>query len=173
VNLPDCRTVLQVRSFIVLRMRFGLVVLASFPLWSQSLQVSPSAAARGEAGSFLIKLESPKGRELVALQWEVAAPLEIVIDPGSIVAGSAAEAAQKSINCASVGKQDRGGSRYACILAGGKKTIGNGPVAVVRYSIRKGVSAGTVVVRIEKAIGVTGDLTKVDIGNVEGMVTIR
>jgi hypothetical protein len=154
-------------------MRFGLVVLASVPLWGQSLQVSPGVAARGEAASFLIKLASPKGKELVALQWEISAPPEITIDPGSIVAGSAAESAQKSITCASGQKQDRGGQRYACILAGGKKNIGDGPVAVVRYNIRHGTGARKVVVRIEKIVGVTGDLKKVDVSNVDGPLTIR
>jgi hypothetical protein len=153
--------------------RFGLVVIASAPLWGQSLQVSPSAAAPGEAGSFLIKLTTPKGKEVVALQWQVALPLEIAIDPGSIVSGSAAEAAQKSITCASVEKQNRSGPRYACILAGGKKAIGDGPVATVRYRIRNGASAGTVAVRIEKAIGVAGDLRKIDLGSVDGTITIH
>jgi hypothetical protein len=154
-------------------MRFGLIVLASVPLWGQSLQVSPAVAAHGETGSFLIKLASPKGKELVALQWEISAPPEITIDPGNIVGGSAAEGAEKSITCVSVQKQNRGGQRYACILAGGKKTIGDGPVAAVRYNIHHGAAAGTVVVRIEKAMGVTGDLTKVDIGDVDGPLTIR
>lgn len=154
-------------------MRFVLVVLASVPLWGQSLQVSQAAAARGETGSFLIKLASPKGKELVALQWEISAPPEITIDPGNIVAGSAAEGAQKSITCVSVQKQDRGSQRYACILAGGKKSIGDGPVAAVRYNIRHGKSAGTVVVRIEKVMGVTGDLTKVDISDVDGPLKVR
>jgi hypothetical protein len=154
-------------------MRFGLIVLVSVPLWGQSLQVSPAAAARGEAGSFLIKLASPKGKELLALQWEISAPPEITIDPGNIVAGSAAEGAQKSITCVSVQKQDRGGQRYACILAGGKKTIGDGPVAAVRYNIRHEKNAATFVVRIEKVMGVTGDLTRVDISDVEGSLKIR
>lgn len=154
-------------------MRFGLIVLASVPLWGQSLQVSPVVAARGEAGSFLIKLASPKGKDLVALQWEISAPPEITIDPGNIVAGSVAEGAQKSITCVSVQKQNRGDQRYACILAGGKKAMGDGPVAVVRYNIHHGTGARTVVVRIEKVLGVTGDLTKVDIGSVDGTLTIR
>jgi hypothetical protein len=154
-------------------MKFGLVVLASLPLWGQSLQVSQAAAARGEARSFLIKLASPKGKELVALQWEISAPPEITIDPGNIVAGSAAEGAQKSITCVSVQKPDRGRQRFACILAGGQKSMGDGPVAVVRYNIRHGMGAGRVVVRIEKAMGVTGDLTQVNIGNVDGPLTIR
>lgn len=154
-------------------MRFGLIVLASVPLWGQSLEVSPAAAARGETGSFLIKLASPKGKELVALQWEISAPPEITIDPGNIVAGSAAEGAEKSITCASVQKQNRDGQRYACILAGGKKAMGDGPVAVVRYNIRHGTGAHTVVVRIEKVMGVTVDLTKVEIGSVDGTLTIR
>jgi hypothetical protein len=156
-------------------MRYGLIVLVlvSFPLWGQSLQISPTAGARQEAGSFLVKLASPKGKELVALQWEISAPPEITIDPRSIVAGSAAEGVGKSLTCVSVQKQNSGGQRYACILAGGKNTIGDGPLAVVRYSIRHGTGARTVVVRIEKVMGVTGDLTKVDIGSVAGQLTIR
>src|SRR5579864_1462715 len=149
-------------------MRFGLIVLASVSLWGQSLEVSPGVAARGEAASFLIKLSSLKGNGLVALQWEISAPPEITIDPGNIVAGSAAESAQKSITCVSGQKQDHGGQRYACILAGGKKAIEDGPVAAVRYNIRHGAGARTVVVRIEKVIGVTGDLAKVDVSSVEG-----
>lgn len=148
-------------------------MLASVPLWGQSLQVSQAAAARGEAGSFLIKLASPKGKELVALQWEISAPPEITIDSVNMVAGSAAEGAQKSITCASVQKPDRGGQRFACILAGGQKAMGDGPVAVVRYNIRHGTGAGRVVVRIDKAMGVTGDLTQVNIASVDSPLTIR
>jgi hypothetical protein len=43
---------------------------------------------------------------------------------------NAAESAEKSITCA-VAKKG-----YACILAGGLKTIGDGPIAKVKYASR-------------------------------------
>jgi hypothetical protein len=154
-------------------MRLALFVLASAPLWAQSLHITPSVTSRGTAWSFLVKLSSPEGKEPVSLQWELATPADVKVDAANIVAGSTAETAQKSITCAMV--KNRGGEaqRFACILAGGKKIIADGTIAVVRYLIPEWAQSGTVTVRVEHALGVTAELAKIELSSADGKITIR
>ena len=151
-----------------------ILVLASTGLWAQSLSVAPSTVTRGASGSLLLTLDSPKGKAPAALQWEFTFPAGTVVDLADIVAGSAAESAQKALTCRSIEKKDASrSSAYACILAGGQKPIPNGPVAAVRYRVPLDIRQITEKVRVDKAIGATTDLKRVDLESVQTVITVK
>ena len=150
-------------------------VLASAGLWAQSLSIPPSTVTRGASGSLLLTLESPQGKAPLALQWEFTFPPNVMVDPADIAAGSAAESAQKALTCRAVERtKDAGqGSVYGCILAGGQKPIPNGPVAAVRYRVPLEIRQIAEKVRVEKAIGATADLKKVELEGTQAVITVK
>src|SRR5579863_7830705 len=76
---------------------------AANPAGPQSpVQISPSTARRGESGSFLILLHSPKEVDIIGMQWELSAPGDVTIAATDIVIGSVAEAAEKSLTCSAI-----------------------------------------------------------------------
>src|SRR5579863_5720143 len=98
-------------------------------LLGQSVSVAPSATDRNTPGSFTLTLDSPQGKAPVAIQWEFAIPAVLNVKVADLKAGKAAQAAGKSLTCAS--KTGAGpGNRYACILEGGQAVIANGPMAI-------------------------------------------
>lgn len=98
----------------------------------KSLQVPPSKTDLKTPGTLSINIDSPEGKEPVALQWEISVPPAVAITTADIKVGKAAEAAGKSLTCAMKTKTQRA-SRYACILVGGQGPIKNGPIAEVHY----------------------------------------
>ena len=153
-----------------MRIRFFFLVAVSTSLTGQRLQISPSTAARGDTSSFLIRLESPDTTRPVSVQWDLSVSKQIAITLGDIVLGSSAGSAEKAIVCA-VPKRDR--KVFRCIVSGGAKTIGNGPIAIVKYTVLQNARKGNVPVRIGKAMGVSGDLRKIDFPTTEGAITVR
>jgi len=154
--------------------RLALLVLlagAFLPTFAQganpSLEISASTARRGASGSFLITLKPPVGGGVVALQWQLSVGAGVTIDTGDIMAGSAAESAQKSLTCAA---RERA---YVCILAGGQKSLPAGTIAVVRYKVGAQAHVGAVTVRIERAVGTSADAKRVEIGSAEAAITIQ
>jgi hypothetical protein len=137
------------------------------------MQISPSAAKHGESGSFLILLHAPKGMEVVGMQWELSALDDVTIAPNDVVIGSVAEAAEKSLVCSAVPKGPGKAGRQICLLSGGGKKIADGPIAIVRYRVGRQAHAGNSAVRIDQAVAVTPDRKTVDLGHVEGFVTIQ
>ena len=123
----------------------------------------------------LLTLESPQGKAPLALQWEFTFPPQVVVDLADIVAGSAAESAEKALTCRGMEKTKGAGqgSVYGCILAGGQKPIPNGPVATVRYRVPAEIREIAEKVRVEKAVGVTADLKRVDLGGVQAAIIVK
>jgi len=66
-----------------------------------------------------------------------------------------------------------GGSRYACILAGGQERIGNGPIAVVQYRAQWDVKGTPIRVAIENILGTSADLKRIPIPNADAVIDIR
>ena len=158
-----------------MKVGFVLLVVAATFLRAQTVSVSQSKVKRGGSGSFLIKLESSAARPVVALQWRLYLPSGTAVAPADMLAGSAAEAAGKSIACATV--KDEGGAAagrtYACIVAGGQKAIGSGPVAVVLYRVAPNVTGIGGNFRVEKIAGVSGDGKQIDMPNAQGLVKLE
>lgn len=151
------------------------LALASTGLWAQALSIPPSLVTRGSSGSLLLILDSPEGKAPVALQWQFTFPPSVSVDAADIVAGSAAESAQKALTCRAVGdaKEAAKSALYACILAGGQKPIPNGPIALVRYRVPKEIRQITEKVRVGKAIGATADLKANEIGTAEAAIVLK
>jgi hypothetical protein len=156
--------------------RFMVFLLIAVALLNgQSFRVPPSSSDAKTPGQFSIILDSPPGKAPAALQWELSVPPAVAIDKGDIKVGKAAKAAGKSITCAA--KPGRlavpGGARYACVLAGGKDIIGQGQVATVGYREQADVGGAPIRVAIENILGVSQDLKRIDIPNVDAILTFK
>ena len=152
-------------SCLVFTLFFGVTL----PVCGQSLQVSPVSGAPGEKVDLVISLDSPVRSAPAALQWEIIFPAQILEDGGAgPEAGRAASDSGKSLTCAK-----RKTYSYACILVGGQKPVGNGPIAIFHFKIRSEAHAGTSVVRVEKAEGATADLKQLTLKDAEGIVTVH
>ena len=151
-----------------------IFILASAGAWAQTFLIPPSMVTRGGSGSLLLALESPAGKAPLALQWEFTFPPNVAVDVADIVAGSAAESAQKVLTCRAVKTKDGAqGSVYGCILAGAQKPIPNGPIAVVRYQVPAEIRQIAEKVRVWKAIGVTADLKSVELASTQATITVK
>ena len=135
----------------------------------------PSLVTRGSSGTLLLTLQSPSGRAPLALQWEFTFPQHVAVDLGDIVAGSAAESAEKSLTCRAFEKTKGSApsSVYGCILAGGERPIPNGPVAIVRYRVPAEIKQIANKVQVGKAVGVTADLKKIEIEAVQAAIVVK
>src|SRR5690349_21788156 len=99
-------------------MRSLLLLVIPATLAAQALQISPSTAAPGATGTFLIRLDTPGGREPASLQWDMTIPKQILVDVRDIVPGSSAESAGKSLACVRTALEHEAPS-CRCVLAGG------------------------------------------------------
>ena len=151
--------------------QFVLLVIPQL-LAAQALHVSQSTAGRGETGSFLVSLQAPSGRGPVSLQWELAISKQVVVEMRDLIPGSSAESAGKALACIAE-PPDRDVITYRCVLAGGVQPIRNGPVAIVKYVVAPRARTGKAPVRIEKVLGVSKDLSKIEFPKTEGHITIR
>jgi hypothetical protein len=133
------------------------------------LRVTSVAGAPGDQVQVEILLESPPGRELVTLEWEVIVPaqlLELVGDGPET--GRAAADSGRLIRCSA-----QKSYLYACMLAGGQKPIETGTIAVFRFKIRTDAQAAIAALRIEKVEAVTSDQRRFTLHGAEGTVTIH
>ena len=151
------------------------MLLACVYLRAQTLLLPPSTVTRGASGTLLLTLQSSSGRAPLALQWEFTFPQNVAVDLADIVAGSAAESAEKSLTCRVFEKTKNAapGSVYGCILAGGEKPIQNGPVAIVRYRVPAELKQIAGKVQVTKAVGVTADLRKIEIEGVQAAIIVK
>jgi hypothetical protein len=155
--------------------RGAILLLAFVSLRAQTLLLPPSVVTRGASGTLLLTLQSPSGRAPLALQWEFTFPQNVAVDLADIVAGSAAESAEKSLTCRvfEKTKDSSPGSVYGCILAGGVRPIPNGPVAIVRYRVPAEIRQIAGRVQVKKAVGVTADLKKIEIEGVQAAIIVK
>lgn len=119
-------------------------------------------------------IDSPKGEEPVALQWEFFIPPVLAIRPADITIGPAAESARKSLTCVSKpNKPVQRGTRYACILAGEQAPIGSGAIVVVQYRVQWDVKGAPIRVAIEKIVGASADLKRISMPNLDATIDIE
>jgi hypothetical protein len=139
-------------------------------LCGQSLRVPASHTDRKTPGEFSAIIDSPPGKAPIALQWDLSVPPAVAIRASDITIGKEAKSARKSLTCVSkpVGK----GARYSCILAGGQEPIGNGPIVVVQYRAQADVQTAPIRVAMENILGVSADLKRVPIPNVDAIINI-
>ena len=151
------------------------MLLAFASLTAQTLLLPPSVVKHGASGTLLLTLQSPAGKAPLALQWEITFPQDVTVDLADIVAGSAAQSAEKFLTCKAFekSKDTAQGSVYGCILAGGEKPIPNGPVAIVLYRVPPEIRQIAGKVRVGKAMGVTANLKGIDIEAVQAAIVVK
>ena len=133
------------------------------PLWSQSLQIQADSVSRGQESTAVIRLDSPPRKEPLALQWEIHLPVSIQLDPQKVVIAEAAKAAAKSVACSILVNLSGNTTRCRCILAGGVKPIGNGPVASLKLTPPRNLRPGRYELNLRDALSVRQDMKKVPI----------
>jgi hypothetical protein len=138
-----------------------------------AIEITPSGGKRGESGSFLIVLHTPKQSSIAGVQWELRAGAGITIDPSDIVIGSAAAGAEKTLACSAMPPVPGQPLAKKCLLAGGKKNIPDGPIAIVRYRVGRQADGKTSAVRLENILGVDADLKMVDLGHAAETLAIQ
>jgi hypothetical protein len=153
----------------------GIVFLV-FPLWTlpaQTLQLSSAAASQGASVAIEVSLESSKGKEPLALQWETAIPsTQLSLIDNALLAGPAARASGKSVTCA-VKAESRGTTTFVCVLAGGQEPIQNGVIAALRLGISPDARIGPARIRIANALAVSRAQKELPINATETVVSIR
>jgi len=150
------------------------VLALAAPLCGQELQVSSLVLSRGRSGSVSIKLLSPPGKAPAALQWDLVFPVgQVNIEDTAWSVGGAASAAAKQLTCVRQLRKQPETYLYKCILAGGRQTIGNGDVAVVKIDIPEGAPTGLAVLRLENVMGASSAATRLDIKPAQSTITIR
>jgi hypothetical protein len=151
------------------------VLLATVTLFGQSLLVPPSRTDLKTPGTFEVTIDSPSGKAPVALQWEFSIPPVIVINIADITVGKAAESVRKGLTCATRSNKLTTHRRttVACILAGGKDPIPNGPIARVQYHVQWDTQGAQIRVAVENILGVSIDLKPIPISKVDELIDVR
>lgn len=150
-------------------------LISAIILFGQSLSVPPTRTDLKTPGVFSLTIDSPQGKEPVALQWDFSVPPAIAIRTVDITIGKAAESARKSLTCAAQATKPttRRRMRYTCVLAGGKDAISNGPIAVVQYRAQWDVKGAPIRVAIENILGASADLKRIPIPNADAIIDLR
>lgn len=134
----------------------------------QDLSISPVQGAPGESVTMEVSLNSPAGKQPVALQWETVFPVELLELEGSgAEASPAARDSGKLVTCAA-----RKAYSLVCILAGGRKPIANGSIAIFHFRIRAEARMGTSTFTIQGAEAATMDVQDIRLKDAEGSLTI-
>src|SRR5262249_1253975 len=134
-------------------MKFLLVMLAAaLGCGAQSIGIRPEGDSKRSA-SFLLGLNSPPGKEPLAVQWDLTIPAGITVNREDILAGRAAESAQKTLACAALPRNTQRRAVFRCLVTGDRKPLPNGTIAVVKFQ-RQSTRAAPAPVRISNAKGV-------------------
>jgi len=170
----------MLRSPALIRHWSGLIWLACpatvFPqptLFAQSLRLSSASASRGNQVILELSMESPAGKEPLALQWDTRIPVaRLTLADDRFLLGATAQEAGKSLNCA---VKEKTAETYTlrCILAGGQKPIPNGTIAMLKLKIAKNAPIGAAPIRVDQGTAVSKDLKQVPLDAVEAVVAIR
>ena len=140
------------------------LLFGSLALYGQSLRVSSIAGAPGQTIAVEISLNAPSGKAPATLKWETVFPAQLLqVEGNGPSPVSAATESGKSLTCATPKAYS-----YVCILAGGAKPVGNGPIATFRFRIRPEARLGTASVTVEHAEAVSAD-AKSDPGRRRGI----
>lgn len=152
--------------------RFGVLIVLAVAACGQSLELSGVAVDSGSANILRIVLHPRDEKPLAALQWELALPAELHLAAADVVLGSVAESAEKSLTCVARKTID-GQTTCACILAGGVKPVGEGTIAIAKFTVSKDAHKGQTKVHLQRIWGVSLDSIKLQIPDVSAVVAIR
>lgn len=135
----------------------------------RELLVSSATGSPGDEITVALSLDAIPGKELVALQWQTVVPVQLLewVGDGPEI-GSSAMASEKFVGCSMTKEY-----LYTCLLAGGRKPIMSGPLAIFHFKIRPAVQPRTTSVRIEQAKAATPDGLEYDLSSAQAAVNIR
>jgi len=121
-----------------------------------------------------LSLKSPPGKEPPsALQWEATIPIRLMTLPDENTApGPQAQAAGKALSCRPKSKT-AASQTWTCLMFGGREPIHDGVVAVMRVRIAPSAPPGSARIRIDRAIAVLKDATRIEMKPAETVVRIR
>jgi hypothetical protein len=146
-------------------MRLAYLVVACLPVLAQT----PVTKAPGDKVTLEVSADSQPTRAPIALKWEVVFPAQLMeMEAGAPQIGSAAKDSGKTLECTA-----RRPYAYVCIVSGGQKPIGDGPVAIYHFQIRATAKAGTASLKIQEAESTTADSKKWLLNNTEAIIVIR
>lgn len=149
------------------------MVFPQSALFGQSLRLSSASASRGDQVAIELSLESPAGKEPLALQWDTKIPIaQVSLLNDQILVGPTAQEVGKSLNCA-LKEKTAETHTSRCILAGGQSPISNGAIAILRLKISMNARSGSARIRVEQGIAVSKDLKQAPLDAVETVVAIR
>jgi hypothetical protein len=149
--------------------RLAYLLFVCLPVLGQTSRVSSVAKAPGDTVTLEISADSEPARAPIALKWAVLFPAELMeIETAAPQMGSAAVDSGKSLRCTV-----RNPHSCVCILSGGQKPIGDGPIATFHFKIRTTAKKGTASLRIEGGESTTADSKKWLLDNSEVIVIIR
>jgi hypothetical protein len=162
------------RSLLFVSGIMWLAACSEVCLFAQSLQLSAPAAAPGEWVAIEMALKSPPGKDILALQWEVEIPARQLDleNERAMRTVLAVQDAGKSLTCA-LPKETPEARTLRCILAGGQKPIPDGKVSLFSLKILEFTQPGTIRVRLQNAVAVSGDLDRVPFDPAETTVTVQ
>jgi hypothetical protein len=150
----------------------GALIALSAAARAQTLSLATVEAAAGEKTAIAVFFEAAKTGQTVALQWEIAYPSQVLeIQAKDIVAGDAARAAGKSVQCAGERKKDL--HSYRCVLFGGSQPIGSGSVAVLHATVNSAAKPGRHGIKLEAAIAVAPNLKRAVIKDSQTSIVVR
>jgi len=150
-----------------------LLLLPSSALFGQALQIAPVKAVRGGRATLQVAIVSPRGRQPLALQWEMVFPANQLrpLDGGSTLT-ALARAAGKTATCAPKTPGDET-SGFRCILIGGRQPIPNGIILHLQFRVLPDAPKGPASVQLDHGIWVLQDMAQAPFGPAEGVVRIR
>jgi hypothetical protein len=141
----------------------------SAAIFEPGLSVSSVMGTPGEPVRVEISITSPPGKEVFALEWEIAVPAQALESIGDEpAAGRAAVDSGRVVRCSKLRNEI-----HSCTLSGGREPITNGPIAVFYFKIRNDARPGPLAFRIQKVEAVTaqgGRQSTLD--DAEGTITV-
>jgi hypothetical protein len=144
------------------------LLFGSLTLRGQSLRVSSIRGEPGETIAVEISLDAPAGKAPATLKWETVFPAQLLqAESNGPSPGSAAKESGKSLTCTT-----RKAYSYACVLGGGEKPVGNGPIATFRFKIRDEARIGTATITVEHGEVASGDGAPLTLTDAQGLITI-
>lgn len=106
------------------------------------------------------------------MQWQTTIPLAKVGLLEETDPGPAAKAAGKAVSCAVKSKTAETYSTM-CMLFGGRDSINNGVIAVLKLKIAPDAAREPFRIRVDQALAVYKDLKRVPIEPIETVVTVK
>jgi len=155
---------------------------------SQTLRLSSASAVLGGRVFIEISLQSPKGIDVSALQWEITFPAtQLSFLDKDTAAGAAASAAGKSVTCTQKPGAPPTGTpddltRFAkdgkvvaagCMLYGGREPLPDGVAAKLGFQVAAGATPGSVPIGITRVLAVSKDLKTISLKDANTTVNLR